>query len=244
MSATSKVETLIDALRTRILAGEFGESKLPSFRTLGKEYKTTQETMNKSMQALQAEGLLVSAGTKGVFVNKPRMRVPAMVANFYQHIQQYDFEAMEELIIKPEVISPATNIAKKMLLGKDEQVLRRMRLQGSTQMPFRLADSYYPMSLITDEMLEQVFNDQHFNIAETIQKKFNKTIKHTHEEVIARLPITFEQEHLKIVRTNPVIDMTVVTFTGNKKKVVMYNHVVFNANLFLFSYDYDIDQWE
>ena len=69
MSVTVKVDSLVDTLRARIQSGEFGDEKLPSFRELAEEYNTTQETMNKTIQALQAEGQLISRGTKGVFVN-------------------------------------------------------------------------------------------------------------------------------------------------------------------------------
>lgn len=244
MSATTKVDTIIDGIRSRILSGEFGEEgRLPSFRKLVDEYQTSQETMNKAMQALQAEGILLSAGAKGVYVNKPRIRVPALVANFYQQIQKFGYEAMEELLGKPEVITPTNEIAKYMHLSKNEQVLRRFRKQGSKETTFRLADSYYPMSLITDDMLAAINKDSHYNIIDAIRDQSEKPIKHVHEEIIARLPTAFEQEQLKIVRTNPVFEMKVISFATNKKTVIMYSQVVFNANLFFLSYNYSVDQW-
>jgi DNA-binding GntR family transcriptional regulator len=83
MSTRSKVEKFIDALRNRILSGEFGNTgRLPSFRTLATEYNTTQETMNKTMQALQAEGLITSLGAKGVFANTPSTRLLGFTPNF------------------------------------------------------------------------------------------------------------------------------------------------------------------
>src|SRR5258708_3171362 len=112
MPTTSKLDLIVDALRKRILLGEFGPlGRLPSFRTLATEYQTTQETMNKTMQALQAEGLLLSMGVKGVFVNSLRVRIPGIVANFYKHIQELGLDATEVTLGTPEIIHPPPDLA-------------------------------------------------------------------------------------------------------------------------------------
>lgn len=245
MSSQSKVGSIIDSLRNRILTGEFGEGRLPSFRKLVVEYETSQETMNKAMQTLQAEGLLVSAGAKGVFTNVNRMRVPGLgrVKNFFDYMQQQGFDAFEETIGEPQVITPSKEMSKAMHLAKNEKVLFRLRRQGTKLTPFRLVEGYYPMSLITDSMLEQIKTDQHYYIIGNIQQNFKKSIKHIHEEIITRLPTIFEQEQLEIVRTNPVIEVTFINYDEDKKTVIMYNKMILNANHFLLSYDYEVGHW-
>jgi DNA-binding GntR family transcriptional regulator len=71
-----KVDDITNALRERILSGEFGTGgRLPSLRMFAAQYGTTRETMNKVAQRLQAEGLLSSLGTAGVFVRASRTRL-------------------------------------------------------------------------------------------------------------------------------------------------------------------------
>ncbi len=241
MAAPSKVDSIIDSLRGRILSGEFGEGKLPSFRKLVIEYETSQETMNKAMQTLQAEGLLLSSGAKGVFANVPRIRMPGLVAHFFNYIEHAGLEAKGETIGIPEIIYPSKDLAKKMLLSKNSQVLHRKRRQGTTTSHFRLVDGYYPTSLIDDKMLEEIYKDPYFHIPEAIEKIFKKRIRYVHEEIIARLPTAYEQEQLKIVRNNPVIEAKFINYTEDKKTVVVYNEMILNANHFLLSYDYEVD---
>ncbi len=243
MSTTSKVGTIADAIRSRILSGEFGQDRrLPSFRNLATEYQTTQETMNKAMQALQAEGVLVSMGSKGVFVNDSRIRMPGLVAQFFNYLEKAGLEPKGEFIERPEVITPSEEIAQIMLLPKNAQVLLRRRRQGTKTLPLRLVNGYYSMAFIDDTMLESLYTDPYYHLIQTIAKKFGKKIECLHEEIVARLPTLEEQKHLKIVRTNPVIDAKFINYTADKKTVVVFNHMILNANHFLLSYDYKINQ--
>lgn len=243
MVTSSKVDTIIDSLRNRILSGNFAEGKMPSFRKLVIEYETSQETMNKAMQTLQAEGLLLSAGAKGVFTNVPRIRMPGLVAHFFNYLEKEGLDAKGETLAGPEIVQPSAEIAKTMKLSKNDSVLYRRRRQGTTLSPFRLVDGYYPMSLITDEMIEQAKKDPYFHIAEAIEKTFGKKIKYLHEDIIARLPTHSEQEELKIVRNNPVIDAKFINYAEDKKTVIVYNHMILNANHILLSYDYQVEHW-
>jgi GntR family transcriptional regulator len=246
MAANTKVDTIIDGIRSRILSGEFGEEgRLPSFRKLVDEYQTSQETMNKAMQSLQAEGLLLSAGAKGVFVNKPRLRMPLVFIDFSKYLTEQGYKTIiTEFIDKPEVVTPSNELKKRMLLKKGELVVRRNRKQGADNIIFRLVDDYFPMSLMTDSMLEEIIKDPNFNVLLAIKENFGEIIEHVDEELIARLPTSSEQEQLKIVRTNPIISTHITNFDKNRKIVVNANNKILNANHFLLTYEHPIDFWK
>lgn len=244
MSTNTKVDTIIDGLRNRILADEFGEmGKLPSFRKLVKEYETSQETMNKAIQALQAEGFLISSGAKGVFINNLRLRMPGIVIDFSQYLRNQGLNPKSEFIHTPQVIEPPKEVKKQMGLKKDQLVLRRERRQGTDKSLFRIATEYYPMEFITPQILEEINKDPHFSIIIAIKKNFGKTIQYAHEDIIARLPTGFEQEQLQIVRTNPVIESNSCNFAGDKKTPLLYYHKVLNANHFVLSHEYTMNYW-
>jgi DNA-binding GntR family transcriptional regulator len=243
MSNISKVDNLVEAIKSRILNGEFGnEGRLPSFRTLATEYGTTQETMNKTMQSLQAEGLLISKGAKGVFVNNPRIILPGIIAHFFKYIEKEGFESKGETLTGPDVIKPPAEVAKAMGLTKKDFVLYRRRRQGTIDSPLRLVDGYYPMAFITEDMLKKAKSDPYYHIADAIQKHFKQSAVFIHEEVLARLPNQQEQEELKIVRNNPVIDAKFTHYAEDKKTVVVYNHMILNANHFMLTYDYSLKE--
>src|SRR2546430_10812278 len=113
--ADVKVDDITNALRERILSGEFGTGgRLPSLRMFAAQYGTTRETMNKAAQRLQAEGLLSSLGTAGVFVRASRTRLPGIGLRFDDYIKQLELEPLETTVGKPDVIPAPTDLAGDM----------------------------------------------------------------------------------------------------------------------------------
>ncbi len=244
MATTPKVDSFIDSLRSRILAGEFGDGKLPPFRELVSEYKTSQETMNKAIQALQAEGAVVSRGVKGVFVNTGHIRMPGIVGDFPNYLKSQGLTPKSEFIKKPEIIKPSPEVKDAMKLGEDDLVLCRQRKQGTDTSLFRVTTEYYNMKFINERMLEEIYKDPQFNIVLAIKEDFGKVIQFAEEEVVAHLANKFEQEHLQLVRNNPVIESKSINYTENKKEVILYFHKMLNANHFILTYNHKFDSWE
>jgi DNA-binding GntR family transcriptional regulator len=245
MPATSKVDNIVDAIRNRILAREFGEEgRLPSFRTLATEYHTTQETMNKTIQALQAEGLIISKGAKGIFTNLSRIRMPAFTPNINDFLKKYVQDPIQKYIEPASVITASDNIAKAMKLPKRTKVLRRYKMLGAGDKVFRIEETFYPKKILTDEIINKTTEDANFMPLALIKKATGYYFKYYNEEIIVRLPTTDEQRLLQIVRTNPVIDIKRRTYTPDKKTVIFYSHFILDANHFLLAYDYELAHWE
>src|SRR5947209_4150636 len=113
MSPDTKVDTLIDALRERVRRGDFGTAgRLPSLRMLADEFGTTNETMNKVIQSLQAEGVLLSLGRAGVFVHPPLTRIPGLTKRFDQHLESIGLTAVEKNIGIPAFVPVPLEVAK------------------------------------------------------------------------------------------------------------------------------------
>jgi DNA-binding GntR family transcriptional regulator len=88
MVDNTKVDVLAEKLRQRVREGEFGTSgRIPPHRVLAEQLQTTRETVNKVVQLLQSEGLLV-ARDKSVYVKPPLMKLPGFVANYDQYIKE------------------------------------------------------------------------------------------------------------------------------------------------------------
>jgi len=245
MATTTKVDVIIDGLRSRIQAGEFGsDGRLPSFRKLVAEYETSQETMNKAMQALQAEGVLLSYGAKGVFVNTPHIRLLGIAENFYHYLQEQVPDPIAEYIDKPTILKASTEIAQIMNVPEETLVLRRFMKQGTRQTTFRLEESYYPKKYLTTAMIDEIKKDASYAALPLMKEKFGATITDVSEEVMCRLPSDYEQDLLKIVRNNPVIDIRRKHYSKDKKTVIFYTHMILNANHFLLSYNYEVNFWK
>jgi DNA-binding GntR family transcriptional regulator len=244
MKTANKADQVRETLRERILSGEFGRrGRLPSLRMLATEYKISQETINKVIQVLQAEGWILSLGQRGVFVNMPRIRFPGFLKTPSSYAAEMNVDPVEEYVEDPKVLIPPVEIATAMNLDQDEKTVRRFFRFGIPNVILRISEVYFPKTLISDDMFKKM-EDPHFDVVPEIKKETGKIIKYSNDEVIARFPTEFEQEQLKIVRTNPIIDIKRVCFTEDKKTAVMYIHLVLNANHFLLTYSQKVDFWD
>jgi len=241
----SKTEELVEALRERILSGEFGRGgRLPSFRALAVKYATTQETMNKVMHRLQAEGWLLSLGPKGLFVTMPRVRFSGLTKNFYDYLKEQGMDASEEHLEEAKIIEAPVDIAESMKLAEKSLLIRRFRRYGTQNAIYRISEAYFPKSFVTDSMFAKIKEEPHYDLILEIKNQFGKVITDVHEEVIARFPTSYEQKLLKIVPANPVLDVKRTSFADNKQTAIFFAHIILNANHFVLSYDYPVEHWK
>src|SRR5437588_2991400 len=113
MSPETKVDALTDGLRERVQRGDFGTfGRLPSLRMLADEYGTTNETMNKVVQQLQAEGILLSLGRQGVFVHPPMTRVSGITKRFDEHLASMNLTPVETNVETPAYVPAPADVAK------------------------------------------------------------------------------------------------------------------------------------
>lgn len=244
-SEISKVDEITNALRQRIVAGEFGTGgRLPSLRMFASQYGTTQETMNKAIQRLQSEGLLSSLGRQGVYVHMPRARIPGILPRFDKYLEELGFNPVETNIDEPAVVPAPEDVATVFNIAPGSPVVHRLRRQGTTTAHYRLAENFYPVTLVDDYILQQMQTDERFDAILAIKQKHGKIIKRVHEDVIARLPDQRVQELLKLVRGAPVLEVKQTNYAEDDQTVIMYNKIIFVASFFVLSYDYEAAYWK
>lgn len=244
MSPDTKVDAINDAFRQRILNGEFGTAgRLPSLRMLAEQFNTTHETMNKVIQRLQAEGLLISLGRAGVFVHFPRSRIPGITPRFDQYLQQQGLVSVETNVEEPAIVPAPSEVAKAFDVKEGTPVIQRFRRQGTPAAHYRLAENFYPVELTGEEVLEQIRNDFSFDVLAAIEEKHGKVIKRVHEDVFGRLPTSEEQDLLKIVRNTPVLEILRTGYAEDDDTAIMFSRIIFVANYFVLSYDYTTSYW-
>jgi DNA-binding GntR family transcriptional regulator len=249
MSPDTRVDMINDELRRRILDKDFGiAGRLPSLRMLAEQFGTTNETMNKVVQRLQAEGLLISLGRAGIFVNSTQKHIPGITPNLAEFFQQQGRILEETDIEEPSIVRAPAEVAEAFNIEEGMKVIRRYRSQGEKEgysiVPFRLAENYYPVGLVDEEMLEQMRRDVRFDVLAAIKAIHTIEIGRIHEDVYGRLPTSEEQEKLKILRNAPVFDIRRTSYANSEdvkieqSQVVMFSRIIFVARYFVLSYDY------
>ena len=239
MSPDAQVDVVADALRQRILEGEFGTGgRLPSLRMLASEFGVGYDTINSVVQRLQAEGVLISKGRAGVFVNKPRPRIPTNLARFGEYLEPLGLKAMEMTLEGPSVIPAPASVARVMGLEERAPIVHRLRRMGTATTPYGLVESFYPGELVGDSMLDQAQKNEQYHMLLAIKEVHGKMATVVHEDVIGRLPTSEEQRQLAIVRGTPVQEIHRVYYAQDGKTVLLYSRNVLVASYFVLSYDY------
>lgn len=245
MRSTNKVDEILDHLSKRIQANEFSiGGRLPSLRTLAADYNTSQETINKVLQNLQAHGLITSHGQKGLFVNAPRVRLPGIASHIGVNLKKLGLEVSVTYMEPPGFTTIPDEAAEFMKLPKDTQVLHRLRKLEVGNIVYRIVESVVVKEYISPEMTQVIERDPSYDLLGMIEARFKLGIRNIHEEIFARLPTIAEQENLRIVRNNPVIELKRTLHTEKDNKPVIFHHQILNANHFLLSYDYNVTHWE
>ena len=233
-----KVDDIAEALRKRILSGEFGTGgRLPSQRMFAEEYETSRETINKVIQRLQAEGLLTSLGLQGVFVRAPRVRIPGHFSRFASYLKGAGLDAVESVIGSPTIVDASSDVAQFLGVSEGTPVVYSLRRQGTTTAHYRTIETFYPMALVGGSILEHLQANRNFDVLSAIKQTHGKSVKHVREDILGRFPTQHEQDVLSITRATPILEVNSV-FYAQDDTIVMYNRSILVASYFVLSYDY------
>src|SRR5712691_9378411 len=157
MTSDVSADDIANALRQRIISGEFGTGgRLPSHRMFAKQYSTTNETINKVIQRLQAEGLLLSLGRQGVFVRGVRTRLPATSSHLEYYLKQLGLEPLKTMIDRSDVVPAPGEAAQALGIAEKTPVVRVAFRQGTTTEYYRMVENFYPLEFAGGQVLERL----------------------------------------------------------------------------------------
>lgn len=243
----NKVRQIADTLREQILSGVYGRGRLPAGKDLAKEFGVTRDTIQKVMTRLEAEGLLESTGERGAIIRRSRIRIPGITARFDQTIEKLGYTAIERDIEKPAIVPAPAEIAEALGIAEGTSVAHRFRKQGivqdSVEVFYRLAENFYPTTLVDGDILDLMQRDERADVLLAIKTKHHKAIARTHEDVIGRLPTTSEEDELGILTYAPVLEVRRINYAEDDT-VIMVNKIIFVANYFVLGYDYAVPHWK
>ncbi len=224
------------------MSAEFGTNgRIPPVSTLAKDWGASRTTVYTALQILQSEGLLI-AKENSFFVNYPILRIPGITPTFDQFLVEQGLDPKMENIIEPEVTTMPADIAKIFNQAEGVHVVHRMRRQGTTSTPYRLAENWYPASL-AEQFVEAMRQDSNLDVLSEIKRAHGLFISDVHEDVIARLATTEEAQLLSLVRTTPVLEVHRSNFASDGTPI-MFNRIIFVAAYFSLSYDYKPGHWK
>lgn len=237
MTEDGKIESLVSALREQIKRGDFGtKGRLPSITQIAKEHQIARTTVYNALQILRNEGLLIVKNT-AFFVNNPVLHIVG-TPNFDDYLRRQGLTPKATTVGTPEVITLPNEISAMFQAEEGIQVVHRLRVQGTTDIPLRIEENWYPADLAL-QFLEAMKSDSDINIAREIRLTHNIAITRIKEDVISRYPTQEEANLLSITRTSPILEARRNFLAHQEGRTVIYNRTTMIAAFFQMHYEYD-----
>jgi GntR family transcriptional regulator len=184
--------------------------QLPTRQKLMQEHGVSLQVVRDALNLLHHEGYLRSESAKGTFVHRPpRLTLPMytfededrLVDAFTAVIERQEHRPKQD--IEVHVLRPPAGIARSLRLNDDELALVRRRIRYVDDVPYALADSYYPEKLVAGTVVakpENVPTGLRHVLAE-----LGYPMVHHDDCITARRPHKRELQQLSLAPGLPVI---------------------------------------
>lgn len=209
---------LADEMRRQIQGGELAPgTKLPSESELMETHGVSRITVRQALGVLRAEGLVQTGQGKGSFVVDPAavpIRFNASVIHARSRREASDVDALRtDLALQgartgrsdvtiERMVAP-DDIAARLGLGDDEEVIVRRRVQYVDGRAVHLSDSWFRAELVEGTEIAQpvdVVRGTNRIMAELGHEAVRRT-----DEISARMPTSQEAELLQLGADVPVL---------------------------------------
>jgi GntR family transcriptional regulator, N-acetylglucosamine utilization regulator len=143
----TKYEELCDGLRQEIRSKLRPGDSLDSERTLVERFGVSRVTVRRSLDQLDAEGLIVRVHGSGTYVSDSQLIGKTLrLTSFTDDMRERGLEA-SSVVLTSDVIQADTALATLLRLEPDADVLRLRRLRLANKSPMALEDAVVPLGL-------------------------------------------------------------------------------------------------
>jgi GntR family transcriptional regulator len=227
---------LADALRAQILTGALlPGQRLPSEPELAEEYSVARNTIRLALGLLRSEGLVYTGRGRGTFVVADLSAVPlrepaSRLKPGQRRGSDVTADAFVEWIaergrsgrmqIKVERLSAPEEIASRLGLADDEDVIVRRRVQFVDERPSALADTWYRADLVAGTEIAR--SEDITRGANQVLAELGHEVVRRHDEISARMPTPIEAQALGIAGGVPVITRIRTGFDAQDEPIAVY----------------------
>jgi GntR family transcriptional regulator len=221
-----KYQQIADQLRAQISSGALppGE-RLPSEPDLVEEYHASRNTVRLAIALLTNQGLVVSRQGLGTFVTEPAKPFTALLSRIQAPpVEKHasaglpvvspaaDESEMVRLLVETVVAGP--DIAEKLGIGADDQVVVRRSQYFIGDVPWQLINSYYPSDLAKGTGLQQAGAIESGSIA--LLAELGHPQDGFVDEIGTRMPDAREFDFFKLVSGTPVLVVSRTAYSAER----------------------------
>ena len=188
---------------------------LPSENELVVTYQVSRATVRQALNLLEREGLVHKVKGKGTYISKHRVRYPlTKLVPTTEDMQRRGWIAGVK-VLSFEEIKTHSPITESLEIDPGDKVYELCRLRLGNDQPVGLQWAYLPVK-ICPGLIEYNLTT---SLTQVMEEVFGLVFWSAHEFLRARLPTSFEAQHLQIPTKLPVIYMERITFTPEGKPV-------------------------
>lgn len=227
-TSKSKVETIADYLRERILEGTFPSGQpLPSEETLAKEYNCSRPTVQKAVAILRGEGLVVTEFARGSFVRSPFLRPSITRPRGVRRDASGSYADADGLRWSgTDSDAPATRtdapveLADLLGITPGEPMFTYQTVRASERSRVReIHVTYVPFSVVADTPLEESTPPRVPDLFTAFEKLGHRL--HWTEYVRARMPLPDEASALRLTPGIPLLYVLRVTLNQDNRPLAL-----------------------
>jgi len=217
----SLYEQVAEALRRAIMRGDLAPGDaLRSEAELRAEHGVSRDTVRKALNQLTQEGLLTGGQGRTRYVRSyaPLRWALSSYESRSKHTSDSDGQLdawsteVQKLGRRPHeeievaIVVPPERVAERLNLdtGKDVAVVRR-RIRFADDMPYQLADSYFPEPLVRGTPLMQ---PRSVSAPGGVLASIGHPQSKYTDEIVIRMPSKPESDRLKLQGGTPVAEVT------------------------------------
>lgn len=217
---SARYQQIAGDIAEKIENGDLGPNeKLPTRPELEEQYGVSRQVVQNALNLLHHEGYLTSQSSRGTFVNRPP-RITLPMYSFERDERHVDaFVAIVEeaghrgrQAIRVESIRPTPVIAEQLDIPEGKLALVRRRVRYVDDIPYALADSYFPHDRVTGSRIADP--DDIPEGGRHVLAKLGLAMEAHRDAIMARRPTQPEIQLLELAPGCSVIAHNRLSFTA------------------------------
>ncbi|GHO88240.1 UTRA domain-containing protein [Dictyobacter formicarum] len=175
-------------------------------------------------------------------MRKGAVRLSNIQQNWMQDIIAMGYNARTENRGDVEITTLPEEAINAFHLPPAQQFAKRSRMTVVDNAPICIWSSYYPLSLVEGEILEEM-RQSSTDVVQRIKEKHGAIIRVVRERYTARATTPEEQTLLRLVTDDPVLILQRASYTQGKQSLVLFSDMVLLGSWFASEREYNVDTW-
>ena len=213
-------EKILEDIKKNYIAGDI----IPAEGKLEKQYKVSRITVQKAIEELEREKIVIKKQGRGTFVQEQKILYDAnSLASLTQRLTQQNHQLTTKSI-SFEIIKNE-HYVKNLLKCDTLLCIRRTKLLDD--IPFALMINYFNIEVVPD--IDKKLNLE--SLYSFIKEEYNIEFDHAEETVEAKAANAKEAKKLEIEEKSPLLSMYRLSYTENNKPIE-YSNVIIKADMY------------